>query len=251
MKTGIIVQARTGSSRLPNKVILPFWEEKSILDILLKNLTVLQSQHPIILATSKTDSDKVLGEYAHRYNCFFFQGDEHNVLNRFTEAAVKYNLDSVIRICADNPFFSIKSLQDLVSIYHNEPNIDYCSFKNNDGIPSIKTHIGIFGEIISLNALLKIQNLTSDVGHLEHVTSFIYTNPALFNIHLEKAPKNVFSRNDLRFTIDDKIDFNNLIRVYQEFKQENYDNFDQVIAYVDSNPDIKREMLENIKKYSK
>jgi len=37
-KLGIILQARTGSTRMPEKVILPFYDGKSILDLLLEKV---------------------------------------------------------------------------------------------------------------------------------------------------------------------------------------------------------------------
>lgn len=38
MKDGIIIQARTGSTRLHNKILLPFYGEQRIIDILIANI---------------------------------------------------------------------------------------------------------------------------------------------------------------------------------------------------------------------
>jgi len=38
MKDGIIIQARTGSTRLHNKILLPFYGGQRIIDILIGNI---------------------------------------------------------------------------------------------------------------------------------------------------------------------------------------------------------------------
>ena len=38
MKDGIIIQARTGSTRLHNKILLPFYGKQRIIDILIGNI---------------------------------------------------------------------------------------------------------------------------------------------------------------------------------------------------------------------
>lgn len=44
--TGIIIQARCGSSRLPNKMVLPFYQNQSILSILLSRLKKKNNINP-------------------------------------------------------------------------------------------------------------------------------------------------------------------------------------------------------------
>lgn len=59
MKTGIIVQARIGSTRLPNKMVLRFFEGKGILEILLLRLLIAVDieKPPIILMTTVNPLD--------------------------------------------------------------------------------------------------------------------------------------------------------------------------------------------------
>mgnify|MGYP000181749232 CR=1 FL=1 len=44
MRDGIIIQARTGSTRLHNKILLPFYGEQRIIDILIGNIKQLAPQ---------------------------------------------------------------------------------------------------------------------------------------------------------------------------------------------------------------
>ena len=54
--TKIIIQARTGSTRLPKKMILPFYENEGIFSLLLKKLTATFDKNNIILATSVNEN---------------------------------------------------------------------------------------------------------------------------------------------------------------------------------------------------
>ena len=147
-KTGFVIQARTGSTRLPNKMLLPFYEELTILDILLKRIKEQSFGFPIIVATSDRPKDKEIIKIAKRNNVFYYCGEENDVLNRFVGAANTYTLDSVIRICADNPFLSMNYLKQLVRKLTDNSS-DYISFISKDGTPSIKTHFGFWTEYIT------------------------------------------------------------------------------------------------------
>ena len=203
------------------------------------------------MATSTNKEDQIFEEYAKKYKLHFFTGSENNVLNRFIKAAHKYELDSVVRICSDNPFFDVDSLHQLIGIYKNTLDLDYCSYQNSSGVPVIKTHLGLSGEVISLKALQKVQELTDENQYIEHVTNYIYSHSDLFNIHLENLKPVVFDRNDLRFTIDDIKDFKNLSFIYEQLSKRNKTGTDELVDFVDKNVATKIKMKANINKYTK
>lgn len=60
---GIIIQARTSSTRLPKKVLLPFNNHKGILEILVE---ILKNNFscPIIIATSNNKKDNSIEDLA-------------------------------------------------------------------------------------------------------------------------------------------------------------------------------------------
>ncbi len=133
---GIIVQARTSSTRLPNKIILELEKQVTFLGILLNKLKFLKIDIPIFLATSTLKVDNVLEAYATKHEIKFYTGSEQNVLERFINCAEENKLDTIIRICSDNPFIDNKSIEDLVNSFKGE---DYLSYKVNN-VPSILTH---------------------------------------------------------------------------------------------------------------
>lgn len=243
------IQARTGSSRLPNKVLLPFYKNETILDIIIDKLHENFIDIPIILCTSTNEKDTKIEQFCKQKNIKCFRGDENNVLQRFADAATIFNAKTIIRICADNPFLDVEFLKELIQFYEQNPNNDYWSFKNSFNTPVIKTHFGFFAEIVTTKALKKVLNKTDDKLYLEHVTNYIYSNSE-FNIKLKQLPSYLKNRTDLRFTIDDAEDFSLMKELYSCYIENNC-NLEQTIRFVDDNEMYLNRMIQNIKKYSK
>ena len=249
MNLGIIIQARLGSTRLPNKIILDFCDGRSIIDIIIEKIKSRFSQYPIILATGDSPKNSKLIEFSSKHNIHFFIGSENNVLSRFIEAAELYDLTHVIRICSDNPFIDMDLLDELVSI-QDKFSYDYISFKNNDGLPVIKSHFGLFAEFVSVSGLRKVMSMEGNNSHyIEHVTNYLYENPAEFRLKLIDLPKVISGRHDIRLTLDTQLDFNILSDLYTKTKNM---NLNQIVDFLDKNHDrYIDEMLINIKNNSK
>lgn len=244
-KISFIIQARTGSTRLLNKMTLPFYKNKTLLDIIIEKLKNNFEANQIILATSLNTSDIILEATAKKHKVLFFKGDENNVLKRFIDCATTNKRKHIIRICADNPFLDIDLLLNLIENI-NLGNIDYASYSVKK-TPAIKTHFGFFAEFVSLEALLKIQNNTTDMIYLEHVTNYIYSNPKNFKIKWIEVPVLISKNTDIRLTVDTKIDFENCQQVYKDLAQYSHLNYKTVINYLNLNPDLKNQMFNQIK----
>lgn len=250
MKLVFIIQARLGSTRLPGKILLPFYEDKSILDLLISKLRQIENVE-IILATSTDSANDLLESISQDNNIACFRGSETDVLKRFINAAETFNSDSIIRICSDNPFLELKSIQYLIDYVKENPQFDYVSF-NVNGIPSIKTHYGFWTEYVTLDALKKVSSLTNESLYHEHVTNYIYTHPESFNYHLLDTPDILKLHDKVRLTIDTEEDFKNAQSIYKELvKTSQYPSIEQIIQFLDNHPFYYSTMNQEILKNSK
>lgn len=250
MNITFIIQARLGSTRLPRKILKPFWKDKSILDLLIEKLKQI-SNSKIILATSVSPQNDQLEEIAKSNHINIFRGDETDVLRRFIEAAETFNSQQIIRICSDNPFLELNSIQRLIEFAAINPQYDYISF-NVNGTPSIKTHYGFWTEFVTLNALKKVNSLTNEFLYHEHVTNFIYTHPEYFNYYLLDTPSILVSHNKIRLTIDTETDFINAQSIYNELNQQTrYPSIEEIINFLDNHPCYYQTMQQEIAKNSK
>ena len=134
MKDGIIIQARTGSTRLHNKILLPFYGEQRIIDILIANIKAACPGKEVVLATTSRSQDDVLEEVARQAGIACFRGDEDDVLDRFVQAAEAFGLERFIRVCSDNPFLRPDTFQAFFDAYDREP-ADYIAYGFADGRP--------------------------------------------------------------------------------------------------------------------
>lgn len=246
---GIILQARNGSTRMPGKVMLPFYEEKSILDLLLEKTKKLKI--PVVLATTVNPSDNRICRLAEKHQVPAFRGSENDVIDRFIQAAQQFGFSKIIRVCADNPFLDLAGLQMLVNEF-SQTEADYLGFQLAGNKPSILTHFGFWAEAVKLRALEKATTLTSEMLYHEHVTNFIYGNPTLFKVQFIAADPVVFSRSDIRMTLDTPEDFEIQKEIFATIRKEN-PNFaiPEIIKWLDRHPEILEKMKSEILKNQK
>jgi len=251
LKTGIIIQARVGSTRLPFKVVLPFDHTTAILEILLGNFKANTMGIPLVLATTRSGDDDVLCKVASNMDVDFFRGPEQDVLGRFILAAEKFGFDRIIRICADNPFLDVPGTMQLLDHIKDET-CDYAAYRVAGDLPSIKSHLGLWGEVVRLESLKKVKLETSSKLYYEHVTNYIYDHPDKFKIKWVDAPAIVYDRDDIRLTIDDVEDFNLGKELLYEMKQQGLAiTTENIVAFLDQNTHYLDGMKDQIKKYTK
>ena len=248
-KTALIVQARLGSTRLPGKMLIPFYNGKSILEIVLSRLKELPNEFKIIVATTVNPKDDPIVELCNEMKVSTHRGPEDDVLKRFIDAAEKESVDHVVRVCADNPLLLVDYIHSLIGQF-DPMTQDYLSYNFHDGTPVIKSHIGLFAEIVTLNALKKVARLTKERLYIEHVTNFIYANKEIFKVDFLPLPKIFGNRKDIRLTVDTKNDFELTQELYEDLIKQDF-TIDSIINKIDSDVKYKTVMHTEIKRNSK
>lgn len=233
-----------GSTRLPNKIMLPFFKEKCILELMIDKLKQVPKTQ-IIIATSINPNNDIIEKFCKEYGINCFRGSENDVIQRFIDAAEKFGEHKIIRVCSDNPFLEMDSLRILAEKAHNS-SADYISF-NINGTPSIKTHFGFWAEYTTLSALKQVRQATNEPIYHEHVTNYIYSHPEKFKIEWIRGPKCLLNRNDIRLTCDTLEDFQNLREIYAEVcKDTPFPSIDTLVRYLDSHGGYTSKMKEQI-----
>lgn len=249
MNIGIIIQARMGSTRLPGKILKKFSGEDTLLETLLSNLHKVGVK--VIVATSINENNDELEVFLKNKGELVYRGSENDVLDRFIKAAEENGIDGIIRICSDNPFMDWNGVVQLVE-KSKSSNADYIGFRVND-TPSILTHFGFWGEYVTLNALKRVAATTPEGSPAhEHVTFHVYKHPEEYKCEWIQCPEFLQGRDDIRLTIDTPKDLVNAQQVYAKLKEKNEDfTLQEIIEYLDANPDIKGSMMSNISKNKK
>jgi len=251
MSFKIIIQARTGSTRLPNKIQIPFYKSETILDILISNLKLKFNQSDIILATSNSLSDSTLKEVSEKHQIIFFQGEENDVLKRFLDCANKYDIKKIVRICADNPFLSPEYIETLISELEKNFDLEYVSYQWPDKTPVMLSHIGLFAEAFKTTFVEKISTLTDSKFYHEHVTNYLYFNRQKFNAKFLSIPKTIENRRDIRLTIDTKNDFLLCQEIYLNWQQYQRKDLNSLLEIIENKPLLLKKMQIEIEKNAK
>ncbi len=240
-----------GATRLPNKMMLPFYENEGIFELLVSRLLSAGLQMPIIVATTNSEQDNVLATVANDRGLSVYRGSEHNVLERFINAAKQFSVDRIIRICADNPLLDISALQHQITAFNNS-DVDYWCYCTSESLPSIKTSYGFYTEGVTLDALEKVAEMTTEKLYIEHVTNYIYTHDTNFTIHKEEIPKTVSTNKSIRLTIDTPKDHELIKNIYTKLIEEHIVlEQEHIVAFIEKHPKwmeaMTTEMRNNIK----
>ncbi|MDE5970552.1 MAG: NTP transferase domain-containing protein [Muribaculaceae bacterium] len=238
MEPTVIIQARTGSTRLPDKMTTPFFEGKPVLQILLERLSTLKNDvSQIVVATSANPRDKMIENICNEMGITCFRGSENDVLQRFISAAENVDADKIIRVCADNVFIDLNALKFLANTLRDSDDA-YVSFKTRESKPSILTHFGFFAEGVTLDALKRVASMTDEPLYHEHVTNFIYNTPDKFSVKLipiDNLIPDLENHPDLRLTLDTKDDFDVQQKIYADLDARGSSHSPgELIKYLDS-----------------
>ena len=243
MKIGAVIQARTSSTRFPKKVLrsLPYGEDICVLQQDIRRVKKSKLLDEVIIATTTNSEDDEIVEVAIKENTSYFRGSLDNVLERYYEAALEYNLDVIVRITSDCPCIDWNVIDKVIKS-HLDSGADYTSNSLIESFPR-----GIDCEVINFEALEKsFFNATKDYEK-EHVTPYIYkSHPEYFKI-------NKYSQNndnsDIRITLDTPQDYSLLCLIYDElYENNNFFQLEDILELFDRKPWIRNINEEVIQK---
>ena len=146
LKTLAIVQARMGSTRFPNEVMLPI-NGVPLIELLLHRLSLAKLIDHILVATSTATGDKQLAAHVRNLGYEVFEGSENNVLYRFYKAALPHRPNTVVRITGDCPLLD-PELVDVIIASFDARHVDYLCNGNPSTFPD-----GLDTEVFTYSAL--------------------------------------------------------------------------------------------------
>jgi spore coat polysaccharide biosynthesis protein SpsF len=119
-----VVQARTGSTRLPGKVLQDLGG-RTMLRFMLDRLVGLDGVE-VVVATSTLGRDDAVAEIAASAKCRTVRGPERDVLGRFAIALDESPAEHVVRLTADCPLMDAGLVRAVLDV-HLASDADYTS----------------------------------------------------------------------------------------------------------------------------
>ena len=196
-----VSQARTGSTRLPNKILKKI-NGKTLLSIHIERILRSKQINKLIIATTTHKSDDEVITLCNELNVQSFRGDETNVLDRFYQAVKNEKADYVVRLTSDCPLIDAQLIDELIQ--HTIMNkLDYCANILLETFPD-----GEDIEVISFKALETAWKEADKNYQKEHVTPYIREN-STFKGGTRFRSDNIASEinyGNVRLTVDEQKD---------------------------------------------
>lgn len=231
MKYLVLIQARCGSTRLPNKVLKDLCG-KPVLQRMVERVKRSRLADEVAVVTSVNKENLPILRLCADLGVRVGTGSEDDVLDRYYQTAKLLGPEYVIRLTADCPCFDAELLDD--AIKKLEPETDYC------GMLSETFADGLDLEIMKFAALKAAWEEAGLSHQREHVTVYITEHPERFRLQDFVSPVGDFGTQ--RWTVDEPEDFELVSHIFSHFI---YDvgtemfGYQDILKYLDENPELK------------
>lgn len=221
-----MIQARTGSTRLPNKVLRDI-DGKPMLQHVIERVIKAPGINQVVVVTTTDAKDDRIRDMCNRLRVACFRGNENDVLDRFYRASREFTADAVVRITADCPLLDSKLISTVIQAFRAlYPSIDYASNTLRRVYPR-----GLDVEVINISALSSEWHTA--IEHREHVTAGIRSNPGMYRI-VDVGAEGDYSH--MRWCVDTQEDLDFVRKVYKHFHGHEF-GWRDVLALLEEHPE--------------
>lgn len=226
------VQARTGSSRLPNKVLKPVLG-KALLQQQIERIQRASTINRVVLATSDLAQDDPLEDLAKSMGILCFRGSEIDVISRVCGALKQFDIKVHAEFQGDNSIPDPQVIDSIVNYYlANADKYDYVTNSIRTTFPP-----GLEVSVYPSSVLFDANDRAALSEHREYVGFHINQYPAVYRIKNIEAPANLH-RPDLHLEVDTEEDFALVAHIYEHFADKPKFSLEDVIAYTDAHPEL-------------
>ena len=222
-----IIQARMGSTRLPNKVMMRI-NHSPMIELLLNRLSSSKYIDQIVLATSTNKNNIPLVNHVEGLGYKVFSGNENDVLDRYFHAAKLFEASVVVRVTGDCPLIDSSLVDQVIGGFINS-NADYASNREPPTYPD-----GLDVEVISIKALEEVHKKAKEDFEREHVTPYIINSDTFKKFYLNNSE-------DLsaeRWTVDEPEDLIVVKNIFNYFHPEINFSWKKIIELKDNKPKL-------------
>jgi spore coat polysaccharide biosynthesis protein SpsF len=234
MRTAIVVQARTGSTRLPGKVLMPL-AGSPLLARMIERVQSATTRSTLVVATTTDPSDDPVVDLCAGLGVRVFRGHPTDLLDRHVMAARDVGADVVVKIPSDCPLVDPPAIDRVLGAFFATPGLDYASNLHPGTWPD-----GHDVEVMTLAALETAHREAQKPHEREHTTPFLWDQPERFrclNVSWETGRNLAMSH---RMTIDYAEDYAFIAAVYDSLWSAERPLFSlaEILDLLERRPDV-------------
>jgi spore coat polysaccharide biosynthesis protein SpsF len=226
MRVVTIIQARMGSTRLPGKVLEAI-AGRSVLACTVERARRSALAEETVVASTDRPADVAIEAECRRLGVPCFRGSEPDVLDRYLQAARLFQAGAIVRVTADCPLIDPRVMDRVIGAFLAE-GPDYASNTLERSYPR-----GLDTEVVSLEALERAGREAVDPGQREHVTLYVWKNPALFRLLSVRAEQNLGHH---RWCVDVAEDLELVRAIYGRLGDD--PSWEEVLALMEREPEL-------------
>jgi spore coat polysaccharide biosynthesis protein SpsF len=181
----------------------------------------------VVVATTVEPADDPIVQLARREGWPIERGSEHDLLDRYVQAARSHRADAVVRITSDCPLID-PDVVDLVVRSFEEAGVDYAS----NTLAPRTFPLGLDVEVMSVDSLERAWRDDTNPAWREHATPYLYRHPELFAL---LRVSNDVDQSAHRWTVDTPEDYELVSRIYGYFEHDRF-TWREALAVVDGHP---------------
>lgn len=212
----VIIQARMGSTRLPEKIMKEISGRPLLLHAI--NRAKLSKRiDKVVVATTTLPQDDIVVEKCKEWKTDVFRGHPEDLLDRYYNAATEFSADHVVRITGDCPFIDPELIDTVVEKYMELGDYDTLALEGTypDGLDT---------RIFSFKALEKAYREAELPSERENVMPYIVKNFSEYKIPCDE------DHSKIRLTVDEERD---LVFARELFKRLGKTKGEEVFHYKD------------------
>lgn len=234
LKLVTVIQARSGSSRLPGKVLFPLLG-KPLLVRLVERVQAARLAGAVVVATTKLPEDRLIQAVCRAQGIPCYCGHATDLLDRHYRVGQLLGADAVVKIPSDVPLIDPRVIDRVLGAFLEMPEAyDYVSNLHPPTYPD-----GNDVEVMTMAALEAAWREASRDFEREHTTPYFWENPDRFRVGNVTWETGLDYSMLCRWTIDYEEDYQ-LIRTVYERLYANRPRFGlaDILALIDREPDI-------------
>ena len=212
----MILQARMGSSRLPGKSMMPL-AGKPLVSRVIERAQRCAKVDQIVLATTERSEDDQLDLLASDHGIEVFRGSEHDLVDRYYQAARRAGADVIVRIPADNPTPEPQLIDSIITFHLSSENDFTTGYSDvlDNGWPD-----GVGAEVFNFDALERNWRASLDPRNREHPHTFFYEHPEMFRVGSATCPAEI-RRPDIVLDVNTLDQYKFMAELYEYLYQRN------------------------------
>jgi spore coat polysaccharide biosynthesis protein SpsF len=231
-----VVQARTGSTRLPGKVLRPI-AGRPVLAWMLERVAAATELDELVVATTHLEADDPIRALCAELGVLCLSGHPTDLLDRHVKVGRARAADAVVKIPSDCPLIDPRIIDLVVGRFRREyPRQAFVSNLHPPTWPD-----GNDVEILRFDVLEEAWCLATRTFQREHTTPFVWDQPERFALANVTWPGGRDLAASHRLTLDYEEDLTLIGEVFSALHRPGQAPFsvEEIVAFLDAHPEVR------------